>query len=150
MKKQTLIFLLIMLVTSSYAHAADSVSAKIIALEKAALEKWNSGDPSGYLSLSASDVVYFDPSLPQRLDGIEALTKYCEPVKGQIHVDRYEMLHPLVQSTEKMAVLTFNLVSYQGEKASRWNCTEVYRLEDDGNWKIIQSHWSTVQPFANK
>ncbi|GET25959.1 DUF4440 domain-containing protein [Prolixibacter sp. NT017] len=150
MKKQTLIFLLIMLVTSSYAHAADSVPAKIIALEKAALEKWNNGDPSGYLSLSASDVVYFDPSLPQRLNGIEALTKYYEPVKGQIHVDRYEMLHPLVQSTEKMAVLTFNLVSYQGEKASRWNCTEVYRLEDDGNWKIIQTHWSPVQPFANK
>jgi len=145
-----LISLLLMVFTNSYAAPADTVSAKIIALEKAALEKWNNGDPSGYLSLSASDVVYFDPSLPQRLNGIEALTKYYEPVKGQIHVDRYEMLNPLVQSTERMAVLTFNLVSYQGENASRWNCTEVYRLEDDGNWKIIQSHWSAVQPQMNK
>ena len=139
-----------MVFTNSYAAPADTVSAKIIALEKAALEKWNNGNPSGYLSLSASDVVYFDPSLPQRLNGIEALTKYYEPVKGQIHVDRYEMLNPLVQPTERMAVLTFNLASYQGEKASRWNCTEVYRLEDDGNWKIIQSHWSAVQPQMNK
>lgn len=44
------------------------LSAKIIALEKAALEKWNSGDPTAYLDLSASDVVYFDPFLERKLE----------------------------------------------------------------------------------
>lgn len=39
------------------------ISGTIIALEKAALEMWNSGDPSGYINLSAEDVSYFDPSL---------------------------------------------------------------------------------------
>jgi ketosteroid isomerase-like protein len=44
-----------------------------------------------------------------------------------------------------MAVLTFNLFSYVGDKASKWNCTEVYRLEKNGHWKIIQTHWSFIK-----
>lgn len=130
----------------SYTHPNAVLSAKIIALEKAALEKWNNGDPSGYLNLSANDVVYFDPFLEHKLEGIEALSKLYEPLKGQIHVDKYEMIDPIVQSTAEMAVLTFNLNQYEGESASRWNCTEVYRLEQDENWKIIQTHWSFVKP----
>lgn len=127
-----------------------ALSAKIIALEKAALEKWNNGDPSGYLDLSANDVIYFDPFLERKLEGIEALSKLYEPLKGQIHMDNYEMIAPIVQSTAEMAVLTFNLISYAGESAERWNCTEVYRLEQDGNWKIIQTHWSFVKPSITK
>lgn len=122
------------------------LSAKIIALEKAALEKWNSGDPTAYLNLSANEVVYFDPFLERKLEGLEALTKLYEPLKGQIHVDKYEMIDPIVQTTAEMAVLTFNLISYEGKSPSHWNCTEVYRLEQDGNWKIIQTHWSFVKP----
>jgi ketosteroid isomerase-like protein len=130
--------------TSQAAHAG--VSQTIIALERAALDKWNAGDPGGYLDLSADDVVYFDPYTERRLDGIEALKKYYEPLKGQLKGSRYEMLHAKVQATNGMAVLTFNLFSYEGEKVFRWNCTEVYRLEKDGKWKIIQTHWSFIRP----
>jgi ketosteroid isomerase-like protein len=118
------------------------ISETIIALEKRALEKWNHGDPSGYLDLSADDVTYFDPSLEQRLDGLDNLKKYYEPIKGQVNVSRYEMLNPKVAATKNMAVLTFNLNSYKGDKVFKWNCTEVYRLEPDGLWKIVQTHWS--------
>jgi ketosteroid isomerase-like protein len=118
------------------------ISETIIALEKAALEMWNHGDPSGYLDLSADDVTYFDPSLEQRLDGLDNLKKYYEPIKGQVNVTRYEMLNPKVAATKNMAVLTFNLNSYKGDKVFKWNCTEVYRLEPDGLWKIVQTHWS--------
>ena len=50
-----------------------------------------------------------------------------------------------------MAILTFNLVSHGaqvngGKKADvRWNSTEVYR-KIEGNWKIVQSHWSYTRP----
>lgn len=111
-------------------------------MEKGALEKWNDGDPSGYLDISAHDITYFDPSLEQRLEGLDNLKKYYEPIKGQIHVSRYEMLNPKVIATNNMAVLTFNLLSYTGDDVSKWNCTEVYRLEENGQWKIIQTHWS--------
>lgn len=110
-------------------------------LEKAALERWGRGDPSGFLEISAPDVVYFDPFLDCRLDGWEALHAYYEALRGQVHVDRYDLLNPSVQARGEMAVLTFNYVSYTGEQVSRWNCTEVYRC-DAGNWRIIQTHWS--------
>ena len=118
------------------------ISDTIIALEKGALEKWNQGDPSGYLDLSADDVTYFDPSLEQRLDGLDNLKKYYGPIKGQIHVSRYEMLNPKVVATNNMAVLTFNLHSYIDDKVSKWNCTEVYRFEPNEKWKIVHTHWS--------
>lgn len=118
------------------------ISETIIALEKGALEKWNQGDPSGYLELSADNVTYFDPSIEQRLDGLDNLRKYYEPIKGQINVSRYEMLNPKVAATNNMAVLTFNLHSYKADKVFKWNCTEVYRLEPSGQWKIVQTHWS--------
>lgn len=129
-----------------YAQEKMTVQEKIIGLEKAALERWNHGDPTGFLELSATDVVYFDPSIEKRIDGLEALTKLYEPAKGQIQVDRYEMINPLVQATGEMAVLTYNLQSYVNDKVHKWNCTEVFRHEPDGKWKIIQTHWSPTQP----
>ncbi|WP_320054471.1 nuclear transport factor 2 family protein [uncultured Acetobacteroides sp.] len=147
MKKITLLTLLVMTATASFSQSANAeISATIVALEKAALEKWNQGDPSGYINLSAPDVVYFDPFIPQRLDGIEALKELYKPLTGQIHVSRYEMVNPKVQATSSMAVLTFNLVSFGGETPQRWNCTEVYRLEKDNQWKIVQTHWSFTTP----
>ncbi len=133
----------------SYSQTTNTdISETIIALEKGALEKWNHGDPSGYLDLSADDVTYFDPSLEKRLDGLDSLKKYYEPVKGQINVSRYEMLNPKVTATNNMAVLTFNLHSYIDNKVSEWNCTEVYRLESDGQWKIVHTHWSSfIKPI---
>ena len=124
------------------------ISATIIALEKAALVKWNKGDPSGYLDISADDVTYFDPFTEQRLDGLEALKKYYDPIKGQVNAFKYEMLNPKVTATNDMAVLTFNLYSYEGDRVYKWNCTEVYRLESNRPWKIVQTHWSFIKPLS--
>lgn len=124
------------------------IEDQLISMEKAALERWNNGDPSGFLDISAKEVVYFDPMLEQRLDGHDKLTKLYEGIRGMVHVDRYEMLNPKVQATSEMAVLTFNLISYIGDIPHRWNCTEVYRL-DDHKWKIIQTHWSPTKPKIN-
>jgi len=124
----------------------ETTETKIISLEKKALERWNQGDPSGYLELSANDVVYFDPFTTHRIDGLNKLTELYESIRGQIRVDRHEMLNPKVHYTEQMAVLTYNLISYIKKDTTRWNCTEVFRKESDKEWKIIQTHWS----FTNK
>jgi ketosteroid isomerase-like protein len=120
-------------------------SATIIAMEKAALDRWGKGDPSGFLEISASDVVYFDPSLDKRLNGIDELETLYENVRGKIHVDRYELIDPKVQLCGNVAILTFNYVGYSANKVSRWNCTEVYRNQN-GRWEIIQTHWSFTKP----
>jgi hypothetical protein len=127
----------------------DTIPNEIIAMEKAALTRWGNGDPSGFLEISAPDVVYFNPYLAQRLDGLDALTEDYEALRGTIFFDRFELLNPLVQFVDDMAVLTFNYVSFKGDKSDLWNCTEVYR-QDQGIWKIIQSHWSYTEVFKNK
>jgi len=119
----------------------QEITTTIIALESAALERWGNGDPSGFLEISAPDIVYFDPYLEKRIDGIDALTQYYKTIWGQVRFDRFELLNPCVQLGGELAVLTFNYVSYVGDKQSRWNCTEVYR-QAENRWQIIQTHWA--------
>ena len=119
-------------------------AATIIAMERSALDRWGKGDPSGYLEISAPDVVYFDPFLERRLDGLEALTRYYEGLRGQVRIDRYELIDLKVHLCGEAAVLTFNYVSYTGAVRMRWNCTEVYRNQN-GLWRIIQTHWSITE-----
>jgi hypothetical protein len=119
----------------------EEIKEILVAMESAALRRWGDGDPSGFLEICAPDVVYFDPYLEKRIDGVDALTQYYKGLWGQVHFDRFELLNPCVQVGGELAVLTFNYVSYTGNTESRWNCTEVYRLSAD-NWKIIQTHWS--------
>jgi len=126
----------------------QEIASEIIALERAALDRWGAGDPSGYLEISAPDVTYFDPFLERRLDGREALAACYEALCGSIHIDHYEMVAPKVQVCGEAAVLTFNLISYTGAITMRWNCTEVYRLGKAG-WHIIQTHWSITQHLKN-
>jgi len=121
-----------------------SIETHIISLERAALERWGRGDPSGFLEISAPDVVYFDPFLSMRLDGLDALRARYEEIWGKVLFDRFELLNPKVQLCGEAAVLTFNYVSYKSDIPDRWNCTEVYRRTDQA-WKIIQTHWSYTQ-----
>jgi ketosteroid isomerase-like protein len=124
------------------------VCQQIIALEQAALARWSQGDPSGFLELSAPDIVYFDPFIDKRIDGLSALTEYYDGLRGKIFAKHFELMNPVVQHQGTMAVLTFNFLCHPaagGEQ--RWNCTEVYRLDETASWKIIQTHWSLTAPL---
>jgi len=121
----------------------EDLTAEIVKLERAALDRWAKGDPSGFLDLSSADVVYFDPFVERRLDGLEALKSYYESLRGKVKIDRYELINPRVEVCGDAAVLTFNYVSYMGETRSKWNCTEVYMREASG-WRIIHTHWSAT------
>jgi ketosteroid isomerase-like protein len=125
----------------------DEIGKGIIQMEKAALDRWGKGDPGGFLEICAPDVVYFDPYREKRIDGYQALTALYESIRGQVHFDRFELINPLVQVSGELAVLTFNYISYSGDQASRWNCTEVYRRESDSQWRIVHSHWSYTNVF---
>lgn len=115
----------------------------VIEMEKAALARWCSGDPDGFLEISAPDVVYFDPFLTKRLDGFGQLKAHYDSIRGQIFAPRHEMIEPHVQEIGDVAILTFRFVSSNGSVGAemRWNCTEVYRRHA-GNWQIVQTHWS--------
>lgn len=139
---------------SCAAVAQDFQPEMIIALERAALDRWGKGDPHGYLESYAPDVTYFDPSRERRVDGLAAMKELLIPITGKIKIDHYEMIGPKVQRRGDVAVLTYNLISQarrpNGESIIvRWNSTAVYeRLK--GKWKIIHSHWSYTNPDPNQ
>jgi hypothetical protein len=119
---------------------------EIIDLERAALARWCDGDPGGFLEISAPDVVYFDPFLDRRLDGLARLTDYYEALRGTVRATSFELLDPKVTPAGEAAVLSFNFVSTgDGGAVSRWNCTEAYRRDPVG-WRIIATHWSLTGP----
>lgn len=124
----------------------DDVAALLIGLEEAALRRWCAGDPSGFLELCAGDVVYFDPFLDRRIDGLAGLSEYYESLRGRIRAERFELIHPRVQLVGDAAVLTFHFAAYgSGGGESRWNCTEVFRRSGEA-WRLIQTHWSFTHP----
>ena len=131
------------------ASAPGSAAAKIIAMERAAMDRWSKGDVDGFLEISAPDVVYFDPFGARRLNGIEELRALYDQFRGKIQIDDYKFIDPQVQVDGNIAVLTFNFVSRGSEGEMRWNTTEVYRKVGP-EWRIIHTHWSFTQPKLAK
>jgi ketosteroid isomerase-like protein len=123
-----------------------AITKKIIALETTALDAWHNGNPSPYLDLYSKDFTYFDPAQERRIDGWDKIKELYEGMRGKVKMDKFEIVNPVVQQTGSMAVLTYNLLSYSGETLWKENCTEVYRLEENKEWKIIHSHWSFTKP----
>ncbi|MFB3905299.1 MAG: DUF4440 domain-containing protein [Acidobacteriota bacterium] len=118
----------------------------IIAMERAALDRSDKGDPNGFLEISSPDVTYFDPFLDKPIRGLDALRTYYrgfpsdEPASGEMH-------NVEVQVSGDVAVLTFNYTVKleKSGQVNRWNTTEVYRRTKDG-WRIIHTHWSFNKP----
>jgi ketosteroid isomerase-like protein len=128
----------------------ENLTTTIIAMEKAALEEWNRGNPSGYLDIYAEDITYFDPFQEKRIDGFEKMQAFYESLRGSVQADSYEMIDPVVEFADEMAVLSYNLTSNSGGVTYRWNCSEVYQLQPDKQWKIIHNHWSFTRPMDIK
>jgi len=122
-----------------------TVTEKIIALETAALDAWLDGNPTPYLELYSKDFTYFDPVQERRLDGWDRIKELYETMRGTVKMDRFEIINPVVQQAGTMAVLTYNLQTSSGDTLWKENCTEVYRLEENNEWKIIHSHWSLTK-----
>lgn len=116
--------------------------AAVIALERHALKRWNDGDPDGFLGLSADDIVYFDPSLGQKLEGKKALEAYYDTVRGKIRIGTYEMIRPAVRLSPGTAVLTYDYEAHRDAQVFRMHCTEVYEQAPHGRWRIVHTHWS--------
>jgi ketosteroid isomerase-like protein len=131
-------------------------SEEIIAIEKAALERWGKGDPQGVLQTYAADITYFDPYQEKRIGGIEAMKELYAPLAGKFKLERYEMIDPKVQQHGDVAVLTYNLVEDLLQLADGpgsihlgWNATQVY-ARAGGEWRIIHGHWSLTKPALQK
>ncbi|HEY6344085.1 MAG TPA: nuclear transport factor 2 family protein [Bryobacteraceae bacterium] len=123
----------------------ESIANTILALERAALDRWGNGDPDGFLELVAPDVSYIDPVQQRPLrDGAE-LTELYDQLRGAIDIESSEIVNARVQEAGDVAVLSFQFFSRGSEGSMNWNATEVYQKLPEG-WRIIHTHWSYVQP----
>jgi hypothetical protein len=129
----------------------QNILDELVALERAALDRWGKGDPDGYLEIvsgeQAAGISYFDPFVERRVDGLPALTDWYQQVRGKIKIDRDEIINPRVQVIGDAAILTFQFDSHGSEGAVHWNCTEVYQRLADG-WRIVHTHWSFAKAPA--
>ena len=129
-------------------RAAENASAKelIINRERAALDRWKTGDTLGFIEITGDEITYFDPTLETRITGKKEFQNYLASFAGTFSFPRYELLNPLVQLHGETGVLTFNFVGYsKDDKTNKWNATEIYHLVK-GEWKLVSSHWSHTKP----
>lgn len=119
----------------------------ILTEEQRALERWSSGDTSGYATRCADDVTYLDDIGAQhRVDGLAALHRYLASLTGKIPQHRYEIVDPKVQLYGDIGILTmgYQPIAPDGQPLTRWKATSVYRRSSDG-WRIVHAHWSMVK-----
>lgn len=126
---------------------AASGAETIIALERQAMDGWQKGDPEPALALFDADVTYFHAVSDKRVEGLAAVKALCEGYRGRPLFDSYEMAGPKVQQAGDIAVLTYQLVTRNGDLTRRWNATEVFQRKKEG-WRVIHSHFSLVRPPA--
>ena len=150
MKNTLIIVIAFGVLTSCERAPAPFNPERIIALEKAALDRWGKGDPQGYLETYAPEITYFDPAREKRADGVQAMRDYLAPIAGKVKVERYEMIDTKVQRLGDAAVLSYQLMSHAimpngSPLVIRWNSTKVYGLFDK-DWKLVHDHWSFTKP----
>lgn len=61
---------------------ATEQAEEIVALERAALDRWGHGDPEGFLETYGPEVTYFDPFTAKRVDGLPAMRERYGPSRG--------------------------------------------------------------------
>jgi hypothetical protein len=125
---------------------AQTIEEQIINIEKAALDRWKTGDTFGFVEIAADDITYFDPVVEKRVTGIEEFTNHYSSFRYSFNFPGYELLNPQVQLYGDTGILTFNFVGTNNDGSkSNWNATEVYHLFGT-EWKLVCSHWSQTTP----
>ena len=123
------------------ADSSEATGRAILAMETAAMDGWQQGNPDPALAIADPDITYFHVVFDKRVDGLPALKALFEGYRGKPLFDSYEMAEPKVQLRGETAVLTYILVRHMGSATTRWNATQVYQRNKDG-WRVIHSHWS--------
>lgn len=127
----------------AYQNPAATTERELIAMERASMDGWLKGDSGPMLAGSDPDITLFHVMTQQRVEGSAAVKALYEPYAGRPLFDSYQIESPKVQTGSDMAVLTYRLVTQNGDATRRWNATEVYQKKKAG-WRVIHSHFSNT------
>jgi hypothetical protein len=121
------------------------IERELVALERAAMDGWLQGDPGPMLAAADPDITFFHVMTGQRLDGVAAVQGLYAAYRGRPLYDSYRIDNPKVQASGDMAVLTYQLVTRNGDVTRKWNATQVYQRKNAA-WKVIHTHFSAAAP----
>lgn len=144
-----LIFSALILIAScckDQATSTENTEETVIALEKEALDQWAQGNPPGFAVHATEDITYIDDIGAQnRITGIENFKTYLKSLEGQIPPHEYEMVDPMVQVYDDVAILTFQYHSkIDTMSGPPWKATSVYHF-NDSTWQMVHGNWSLVK-----
>ena len=103
-------------------------------MERRALERWNQGDPDGFLELTSGSRTQTHRQ--------KALGEYYGTVRGKVRIDTYRMIDPVVRLSPGAAVLAYDYEVLRDGQVFRMHYTEVYTTATSGGWEIVHTHWS--------
>jgi hypothetical protein len=107
------------------------------------LDGWLKGDSGPVLAASDPDITLFHVMTERRLEGAAAVKDLYAGYGGRPLYDSYQMDSPKVQGSGDMAVLSYVLITHNGDVTRKWNATQVYQRKKAA-WKVIHSHFSAT------
>lgn len=125
--------------------AAAGAEQEALSIERQEMDGWQKGDPAPALARFDANVTFFHVMTDERVDGLAAVKALYEGYGGRPLFDRYEIVSPKVQVSGEIAVLTYLLVTHNGELIRKWNATKVYQKKAEG-WRVIHAHFSQNRP----
>jgi hypothetical protein len=117
------------------ATAEPDITEIVLAMERAALERWGAGDPDGFLEISDAEVLYFDPFRSRGWTGSTGCAGGTSRSAARSTATGSNL------GCRRRATLPCSA----SEGSLRWNTTEVYRNGASG-WRIIHTHWAFYEP----
>ena len=127
----------------AYQDSTAKIEREVVAMERASMDGWLKGDSGPMLAASDPDITLFHVMTGRRVEGIAGVEELYAPYAGRPLFDSYEIENPKVQAGGDMAILSYQLVTHNGDVTRKWNATEVYRKKNAA-WKVIHSHFSTT------
>ena len=130
---------------SAFQDSAAQTERELVAIERSAMDGWLKGDPAPMLAAADPEITFFHIMTARRLDGLAAVRELLAGFAGRPLFDGYRIDDPKVQTSGDIAVLTYQLVTRNGDLTRSWNATQVYQRKNAG-WRVIHTHFSTTQP----
>ena len=130
---------------SGFQDSNAQTERELVAMERAAMDGWLKGDAGPMLAAADPDITFFHVMTADRVDGAAAVKELFAGFAGRPLYDSYRIDNPKVQAAGAMAVLTYQLVTQNGDITRKWNATQVYQRKNNA-WKVIHTHFSAAAP----
>ena len=128
---------------SGFQDSSSQIEKELVAMERASMDGWLKGNSGPMLTASDPDITLFHVMTERRIEGVAAVKALYDGYGGRPLFDSYQIVNPKARSGGDMAVLSYQLVTRNGDATRNWNATQVYQRKI-GVWKVIHTHFSAT------